>query len=628
MCLLSGENYAEDKPLSQAIIKGMADLSKLVSADEGQKLLTYEIECRSRGGTGGGKRSYLPDLIVSDVKEAIKKVKTKQLEGVTQTISKSQAKRMLESTPNQTSDETSNPTQQDHLNKKQRLGLQSPIGRVVNELDIEPLNQPDRMMEEGSIGLLSESSTDHRKEEVLGQEFREEDYLNNSATHQYEDDLPDQSLLGPHQDVLEHQQDKEKVIDGPNTPTLSVEEITLCGEELATEPADYSTILESFEDITALATLEPEQLVSSEIIFRVLQACAPERCFVVDRLFMDPTFKSPSSPRRVRKSMPEDISTVIVPLHHNKQSHWTVVIFERHRTFAQHLDSFPSLKSTIDERYFQQCMKELDKDYEDKDKDIFAGRCPVQSNEYDCGVHVLANALYDMAGIEVPLAHDCPLWRRICRAIHSPSVDEASEDNKPLDMSAYSAELIWKKAWLGSPGTRHHAVEKGLDTLQSERRRNRAEWEEIMGMERLLNNLMTSSDDTRSRLDAEIRGMRENSESLYTQLEGAKEKEKEKEKSSSSSSSSSSSAPLPVMHKNHTTLPHRRRHRPTNPPPRQHTPLSALESHLHDTRNPQPRRRPDDIRRNSSSAHTHPHQGLALLAAQRILARSRERCAR
>ena len=34
-----GENYAEDKPLSKAIIKGTADLSKLVSASEGREAL-------------------------------------------------------------------------------------------------------------------------------------------------------------------------------------------------------------------------------------------------------------------------------------------------------------------------------------------------------------------------------------------------------------------------------------------------------------------------------------------------------------------------------------------------------------------------------------------------------------
>ena len=54
-----------------------------------------------------------------------------------------------------------------------------------------------------------------------------------------------------------------------------------------------------------------------------------------------------------------------------------------------------------------QCMKELDKNY--KDKVILPVQCPMQSNEYNCGVHVLTNALYHMIGIEAPLAHDYAL---------------------------------------------------------------------------------------------------------------------------------------------------------------------------------------------------------------------------
>ena len=199
-------------------------------------------------------------------------------------------------------------------------------------------------------------------------------------------------------------------------------------------------------------------------------------------------FQIPIVTTKGPETMPEDISTVILPLHHSIQSHWTVVIFERHRTSARHLDSFPSLKSTIDERHFHQCMKQLDKDY--KDKVILPVQCPVQPNGYNCGVHVLANALYDMAKIEAPIAHNCELWRRISRAIISCSVEAVPEDSKPLDKSAYSAELFWKQAQLGS-GTGHQALETAVDALQSERRRNRAEGEEIVGMELLVNNLLT-----------------------------------------------------------------------------------------------------------------------------------------
>ena len=131
MCVLFAEYYAKDRPLSKQIMKGLADLSKLVSVDEGRELLTHEIECRFRDSMKNGKRSYRRDLILSDVTEAINKVEPKQLENATQTTAKSQSKRMLESTSIQTSDETSDQTQQDRVTKKQRLGSPSPIGKVV-----------------------------------------------------------------------------------------------------------------------------------------------------------------------------------------------------------------------------------------------------------------------------------------------------------------------------------------------------------------------------------------------------------------------------------------------------------------------------------------------------------------
>ena len=51
-------------------------------------------------------------------------------------------------------------------------------------------------------------------------------------------------------------------------------------------------------------------------------------------------------------------------------------------------------------------------------------------------------------------------------------------------MSAYNAELIWNKAQLGNLEAIHRAVEKGFQTLYSESSRNRAQGEEIVGVER------------------------------------------------------------------------------------------------------------------------------------------------
>ena len=469
LCILSPEYYAGDKPLSKGIIQGMAELSSLVDIREGRGLLQNELEYRLRGGGGDKRRSYSSVLVLADVTAAIQKARLEQSKDITQANTKSQPKRTLELMPDQ--------AQQDVLHKRPRLGL--------------PSRSPHHLQAEGP-----------------SQETTDADHENNSAAHQYEDDISDQSFLGlpdrkilhqngsTSEDIADHESHSAAHQYEDNTPdqgfldphdTKILHQNGSTSEDLAMEPADASTTSEIFEDTTtALTILEPERLLSSEIIVRVLEACAPTNCHVVDPLFLDPAFKARRSPRRVRKTMLDDISTVIVPLHHPKQSHWTVVIFERHSDSAQHLDSLPSVKSTVDEKYFHQCMKDLDEGY--KDKTIVPTQRPTQSNAYDCGVHVLANSLYHMAGIlELPPAHDCALWRRICCVILSPGVDGVSQDKVPLDMSAYSAELIWKKKPLGS--SRHGAVEKGFSTLLAERGRARAEEKEIVGIQKTLANL-------------------------------------------------------------------------------------------------------------------------------------------
>ena len=108
--------------------------------------------------------------------------------------------------------------------------------------------------------------------------------------------------------------------------------------------------------------------------------------------------------------------------------------------FAEHLDSYPSLGSTVDVAYFHKCMKDLDKDY--IDKVISRGECPVQSNGYDCGGQVLANALYYMGDMKLPLAHDCGLWRRLFCAMISNTLDIVSDE--PGGIVRCNRESQWK----------------------------------------------------------------------------------------------------------------------------------------------------------------------------------------
>ena len=88
-----------------------------------------------------------------------------------------------------------------------------------------------------------------------------------------------------------------------------MQETILYDEKLAAELADT---LKSSKNITALTTLESKQTLSSEIIIRVLRACVPTNCFIVDPLFVNPAFQSRSSASRIRNEKLQDVSTVII----------------------------------------------------------------------------------------------------------------------------------------------------------------------------------------------------------------------------------------------------------------------------------------------------------------------------
>lgn len=106
--------------------------------------------------------------------------------------------------PGQTSDETSDQTQQDHPNKKRNLGSQSVNGRMMNDVfigwkpshrkDVDPLNQQDRMPDEGFIRPSDSSATYHREDDLPGGGLF--DQLDGTIMNHREDDVPGEGLFG------------------------------------------------------------------------------------------------------------------------------------------------------------------------------------------------------------------------------------------------------------------------------------------------------------------------------------------------------------------------------------------------------------------------------------------------
>ena len=156
-----------------------------------------------------------------------------------------------------------------------------------------------------------------------------------------------------------------------------------------------------------LASLEPEKWLSSQTISQVLETCVPSHCCVVDPLLYVREYKSKQA-RRLEKSF----STTIVPLYHRVQHHWTLAVLTSEDNLIHHYDSYRSLNSTIDIEAFQGCGGNLE-----QYKEISAAECPQQDNDYDCGIQVIVNALCQMTRIETPPAHNCKIWRSLCRTL-------------------------------------------------------------------------------------------------------------------------------------------------------------------------------------------------------------------
>ncbi len=176
-------------------------------------------------------------------------------------------------------------------------------------------------------------------------------------------------------------------------------------------------------DLTnALASLKTGQQLSPAIIQELLLACAPSQSHVLVPIPVDSQFESLQGPRPW--SLGDDVSQIILPLYDRKYKHWTLVIVRREDSSTYHFDSCRSLGTVIDDDTVHRYMKELDPQYQSKD--IISAQCPQQSNEYDCGIEVIANSPYQMAGIEIPGDHNCGAWRSLCQALLSSHVAEVT----------------------------------------------------------------------------------------------------------------------------------------------------------------------------------------------------------
>lgn len=163
-----------------------------------------------------------------------------------------------------------------------------------------------------------------------------------------------------------------------------------------------------------LATLQPGHKLSSTVIQETLAFCAPADSHLIDPLYFNSDFPERSG---LSRHLAPSIRRVFIPLHNRQLSHWTLAVLNLESRSIFLYDSLRHDQTAVPPvaqrlQRFGAGISGRPQDWTYQSVD-----CPKQSNETDCGVHVIANAAFLMICNKLPQSHDCNAWRLICRAV-------------------------------------------------------------------------------------------------------------------------------------------------------------------------------------------------------------------
>lgn len=176
-----------------------------------------------------------------------------------------------------------------------------------------------------------------------------------------------------------------------------------------------------------LATLHPGHKLSSTAIQQALAFCVPADSYVIDPLYFNSDFSDRSSlSRRLAKS----VQRILIPLHDRQLSHWTLAVLNLEHSSISIYDSL-GRKQTSDPSLAQRLQKFAMGvvDRPQQQWTLRSADCPKQSNGTDCGVYVVANALFIMTNNDLPQTYDCSAWRLVCRAMIGESIQDIRLDS-------------------------------------------------------------------------------------------------------------------------------------------------------------------------------------------------------
>ena len=161
----------------------------------------------------------------------------------------------------------------------------------------------------------------------------------------------------------------------------------------------------------ALESLRPRHWLSSTAIELVLRLLPCSRIFV-----FDPSYFSLSRPRQIEISESSSPARqLLIPIHDDSLSHWTLAILDRDARLVEYYDSLPG---DANDTAYDSILKSINFDASGAPWGFNRKLSPMQLNSWDCGVHVLVVAFFRLirsAPSEVPRSIDSSLWRQVFR---------------------------------------------------------------------------------------------------------------------------------------------------------------------------------------------------------------------
>lgn len=443
--ILSKDRYSEKRPLSKGTLQAMAKLADLTSREQGQKTLTDIIEKRSNIDTRSSYESHEPYLLPADIMAAIAVEKDRKHNEIESDADEKDRKRdhdeiesgaefkSLTSPPRMTKrpkrkyNTSRQAKKKDNEDDEQHSQLEtapSPSCSFRSTVDDQ-----DKRDSTNAAGI-SQPSTPTRPGPTTPEMSPISIELPRKAPMPMSDfqspDLPDlqlDSIASSPLSSLGTSQDGRKISPPASPPRRDTNRPIFVDNE---SPDPKSEQLATDQG-TVLATLNPGSKLSSTVVHDSMKFFLPEDCHLIDPLFFNSTFPERTS---LRRPLASNVNRIFMPLHNAQLVHWTLVVITFKDTSICVYDSLApkSIDGVLAKRLrdFAQGIAPGSQVWT-----VQLAVCPKQSNGYDCGIHVIADAVFLMTKTGLPHHHDCDAWRLVCRALLGDRTEDPRLDDLP-----------------------------------------------------------------------------------------------------------------------------------------------------------------------------------------------------